>query len=218
MEIVNPDIESYLYGLLEEKDALHSDIESFAATRKFQVGDRTIPFPIIGKLVGRTIYQLARLIKARRVLELGSGFGYSAYWFAKALGPKGEIILTDGSEENLDAAKGFLSRIPRRPKLRFKKGNALEILNKVSGKFDIIFNDIDKHDYPQVFRKAIPRIKKGGLLITDNVLWSGAVLQPETADRSTRGIIEFNRLICDSPDLITTINPIRDGLAVCLKT
>ena len=217
LEIVHPKIESYLSDLFVEKDPLHEEMEKFASQKKFKIGRRSISFPIIGKLVGRSIFQLARLTRAKRILELGSGFGYSAYWFARAIGNEGELILTDGSKENLDQAQSFLSRIPARPEIHYKEGNALDILDEVPGEFDIIFNDINKDQYPAAFRKASPRIRKGGLFIADNVLWSGEVLSPKKADASAKGIIEFNRLISQDPSFISTIIPLRDGLSVSLK-
>jgi predicted O-methyltransferase YrrM len=96
-------------------------------------------------------------------------------------------------------------------------GDALELLSEHKQAFDIIFNDVDKEDYPRVFRLAVPRVRKGGLFVTDNVLWSGKVADPKSAEPTTKAIREFNQLMYNSPDLFTTILPIRDGLAVGLK-
>ena len=96
-------------------------------------------------------------------------------------------------------------------------GDALELLSEQKQEFDIIFNDVDKEDYPRVFRIAIPKLRKGGLFVTDNVLWSGKVAQKNPPDAATKAILEFNRLLYGSPDLFTTILPIRDGVAVALK-
>ncbi len=95
-------------------------------------------------------------------------------------------------------------------------GDALELLSEHKQEFDIIFNDVDKEDYPRVFRLALPRLRKGGLFVTDNVLWSGRVAQ-KNPDKTTKAILEFNRLLYNSPDLFTTILPIRDGVAVAVK-
>jgi caffeoyl-CoA O-methyltransferase len=97
-------------------------------------------------------------------------------------------------------------------------GNALDLFDQTPGTFDIVFCDVDKHYYPQVFRKAVGRIRKGGLFLADNVLWHGRILEPaEQHEESTRGILEFNRLIYSSPELYPTILPVRDGFAVCEK-
>ena len=218
MDILDPKLESYLSGLFPEEDPLHGEMERFASQRTFSIGQgKTIPFPIIGKLVGRLVYQLARMVKARRVLELGSGFGYSGYWFSRAIGPQGELTLTEGSKQNLDDAKKFLGRLPSPPKIDFRQGDALEILETLPGEFDVVFIDIDKHQYPEAFKKAGPRVKKGGLFIADNTLWGGEVLEPQKADKNAKGIIEFNRLISSSKDFIASIVPLRDGVAACLK-
>lgn len=217
MEILAQQIETYLLQFNQETDPLHRDLEKFAARKTFQTDRGEIAFPIVGPLVGKILYQLTLLTQAKRVLELGSGFGYSAYWFAKAMGKEGDLILTDGSRENLDQAKDFLSRMENKPKLSFFHGNALEIIETIHSDFDIIFNDIDKRQYPEALKKALPRIKKGGLLIADNVLWSGEVLNKKNPDSNSRGIQEFNRLIFSDAHLVTTILPVRDGVAVCLK-
>lgn len=216
MEILNPRIETYLLNLQIEKDPLHQSLTDLAAKKKFKTGNRSIPFPIVGPMVGRILYQLALISGAKKVLELGSGFGYSAYWFAKALGPGGKLILTDGSRENLEQARHFLKRMGRAPRCSFLEGDALRSLDKINGTFDIVFIDLNKRQYPQALKKALPRIKKGGLLIADNTLWSGDVIL-KTADPSTRGIQKFNRMIFSNRSLVSSILPIRDGVAVCVK-
>jgi predicted O-methyltransferase YrrM len=162
------------------------------------------------------IYQYAILIRARRIFELGSAIGYSTIWLALAAGEDGRVYYTDGSEKNAEAARRYFERAGVAGRIEVLVGDALEQLASVDGDFDLVFNDVDKHGYPEVFRKAVPRIRSGGLFITDNVLWSGRVARNETDD-DTRAIAEFNRLICESNDLFTTILPIRDGVAICLK-
>lgn len=173
-------------------------------------------FPIVGPLVGRFFYQLVLLTKPKRILELGSGYGYSAYWLAKALPRSGKIICTESSEQNAKLARKFLGRGGVADKVEFRVGDAVEIIDQVKGKFDMILCDIEKHQYPQVFRKAVPRMKKGGLLIADNVLWSGRVLDSKP-DRNTAGILTFTRLVYSSPRLFTTILPLKDGLVASVK-
>lgn len=217
MQILDHKLEDYLLHLLPQKDPQLRAIENYARQRHFQIGKRTIPFPIVGPLVGRLLIQLTTMIGAKRVLELGSGFGYSGYYFAKALGRKGELILTDYSKENLEKAKEFLRRVPNRPKLQFHCGDALALIKKFSGKFDIAFIDVDKQLYAEAFQKSAPLIRKGGLLIADNALWSGEVLKKNSRDAATQGIREFNRLIFSSPSFYSSILPLRDGVAICLK-
>lgn len=207
MDIVNPDIVEYLLNITPERDAVLSDMEELAVEKNF---------PIVGPLVGRTLYVFALAIQAKRVLELGSGYGYSAYWFAKAIGKDGTVICTDGSPTNAERAREYFRRGKLAGKMDFHVGDALKIMDELDGTFDIIFNDLDKHQYPKAFRKALPRLRKGGLLISDNVLWHGRVLDKKP-DSDTAGILTYNRLIYSSKDLFTTILPIRDGVSVSIK-
>jgi caffeoyl-CoA O-methyltransferase len=207
MDIIAPKIENYLMQLLPERDEVLVEMEVIASKEGF---------PIIGPLVGRLLAQLTILSGARRILELGSGFGYSGYWFAKALRGAGRVICTDSDPVNRDRALGFFKRGGLLERVDFRVGNALHIIEELQGEFDIILNDIDKEEYPEAFRKAVRRLKKGGLLITDNVIRSGRVVE-ENPDSSTKAIIEFNRLIYSTDTLWTTIIPLRDGVSVSLK-
>jgi caffeoyl-CoA O-methyltransferase len=207
MDIVNRAIEDYMLQVIPERDAVLTEMERLAEERHF---------PIVGPLVGRFFYQLVLLTKPKRILELGSGYGYSAYWLAKALPRSGKIICTESSEQNAKLARKFLGRGGVADKVEFRVGDAVEIIDQVKGKFDMILCDIEKHQYPQVFRKAVPRMKKGGLLIADNVLWSGRVLDSKP-DRNTAGILTFTRLVYSSPRLFTTILPLKDGLVASVK-
>jgi predicted O-methyltransferase YrrM len=174
--------------------------------------------PIIGPACGRLLYQLARLIRARRVFEMGSAIGYSTLWLARAVGPTGKVFYTDGDPANVRRAEDYLRRAGLHRRVKFLTGDALRLLKKTVGKFDLIFNDVDKHQYPEVFHLAVPRLHTGGLLITDNVLWDGFAARRATQDDlETRAIQKFNRLIYRSPRLFTTIVPLRDGFAVCQR-
>ena len=207
MDIVNANIVDYLLNVTPERDDVLQDMEEYALARNF---------PIIGPLVGRLLYMLAKTTHATRILELGSGFGYSAYWFAKAIGKDGNIICTDGDQSNAEHAQEYFHRGKIGNKIKFLVGDALKLIDEVEGQFDIIFNDIDKHQYPKAFRKAVPRLRKGGLLISDNVLWSGKVLNHKP-DSDTAGILTYNRLIYSSKELFSTIIPLRDGVSVSVK-
>jgi predicted O-methyltransferase YrrM len=207
MDIVHPELNRYMLNIIPPRDEVLQEMEDIAKKNGF---------PIIGPLVGRLLYQIALITKPKRIFEMGSGYGYSAYWFAKATPNTTKIICTDGSEENAKTAKEFFKRGKINKKIEFKVGNALEIIDRTPGKFDIIFNDIDKEQYPEAFYKAVAKLKKGGLFISDNVLWSGKILDKEI-DEATMGIIKFNDLIYTSKELFTTIIPIRDGVSVCVK-
>jgi len=179
-------------------------------------------FPIVGRMVGVAIEILARGIGARRVFELGSGFGYSGYWFARAIGPQGELHLTDGDPENERKARAYLGRAGLWDGVTFHVGDAVESLNATEGEFDIVYCDIDKHGYPAAWRAGRDRIRAGGLFICDNTLWSGRVVPDfDEEDRRpewTASIREMNEAAASDPNYLTTILPIRDGVLVALRT
>lgn len=207
--ILESPTEKYVNSLVPGRDAVLRGMERYAA--KHHV-------PIVGPACGRMLQQWALAIRARRVFEMGSAIGYSTLWLARAVGPRGKVFYTDGDPKNAERARSYLRQAGILKRVRFLVGDALESLRSVRGQFDLIFNDVSKVQYPEVFRLAIPRLREGGLLISDNVLWYGRVARPAAAgDKATRTIQEFNRLIYRSPQLLTTIIPLRDGLAVCLK-
>jgi predicted O-methyltransferase YrrM len=200
-------VEDYLYSMLPPRDEVLSKMEDEAARRKI---------PIVGPAVGRILHQLALAIGAKTVFEMGSAIGYSTIWWARAVGTGGLVFYTDGDRKNADEARGYFEKAGVASRINMSTGDALELLSEHKQEFDIIFNDVDKEDYPRVLRLALPRLRKGGLFVTDNVLWSGRVAQ-KNPDSKTKAILEFNRLLYSSPDLFTTILPIRDGVAVAIK-
>ena len=206
MNVVDPRLESYLESLLPPADPVQSAMEARARARGF---------PIVGPLVGPLLLLLTRLIAARRVLELGSGFGYSALWFARGLPDDGEVVLTEYDADDSDRARAFLTDAGFAHKARFLVGDALELVDSVDGPFDIVFNDVDKEQYPRALEKALPKLRPGGLFITDNVLWLGRVVEEDPPAASTAGVLEFNRRIHADPRLEVAMVPLRDGLAVC---
>lgn len=207
MYILNPEIESYIESLTPLRDEVLLEMEDYAGKNDF---------PIVGPLVGRFLYQLTLISGAERIMELGSGFGYSALWFAKALGGRGSVVFTELSSENSALAEKYLKRAGLREKIDIRTGNALDIIDKSEGEFDIIFNDIDKEFYPEVVGRASAKLRKGGLFITDNVLWSGRVLGDDHSP-STEGVREFTRLLLSDKGFYTTIIPLRDGLSLSVK-
>jgi predicted O-methyltransferase YrrM len=149
---------------------------------------------------------------------MGSAIGYSTIWLARAAGPKGKVIYTDGDPENASRAKEYFQRAGVAKKIDVKVGDALELLKKTPGKFDLIFNDVDKKQYPAAFRAALPKLKRGGLFITDNTLWSGKAARPAAADDAmTQGVQELNRLVYASKHVYPVLIPLRDGVTVCRK-
>lgn len=200
-------VHRYMESVVPQRPPVLREMEQYAAEHDF---------PIVGPLVGRLLYQLAVMNKARRVLELGSGFGYSAYWFSLAMGSRGEIIMTDTDRSNKKRAIDYFMRAGLDTRFDFRVGEALKGVAKEDGPFDIIFNDIDKQDYPKTIDLAAPRLRKGGLFITDNVIWDGKVAD-KTPDAQTAAIVEFNARLMRDSRFYTTIVPIRDGVAIALR-
>jgi len=207
MPIVDPNVERYLHAVTPRRDPVVAEMETFAAGRRF---------PIVGPLVGRLLYQQARAIQARTVFECGSGFGYSAWWFAQAVGKGGKVTLTEGSRENCERARDYLGRAGLLDRVVIRQGDGLEILADAAAPIDLIFCDIDKHQYPRIHPLLGPRLRAGGLFICDNMLWSGRVAGPED-DPDTEGIRELTRLLYADPDLHTTILPLRDGVSISIR-
>lgn len=174
-------------------------------------------FPIVGRVVGATLEMLARSIGARRVFEMGSGYGFSGLWFARAVGEGGEVVLTDGNPDNADLAEDYLSRTGLWDRCRFLVGDAVESIQAEEGDFDVVYCDIDKVDYPRAFQEAKKRLRKGGLYLCDNVLWSGRVARHDDDDESTPSIRAHNEAIYADPDFLPSIIPTRDGVMAALK-
>lgn len=201
-------VDDYLYSMLPKRGDVLTEMEDYATEHDV---------PIVGPAVARILQQLALMIHARTVFELGSAIGYSTIWWAQAVGESGRVIYTDGDAKNAERARGYFARTGVSDRITLHTGDALEFLSEQKEEFDIIFNDVDKDDYPRVLRLVCPRLRKGGLFITDNVLWSGRVAEKNPTDPRTKAILEFNRKLYDSKEFYTTILPIRDGLAVALK-
>ena len=203
--ITDPKINEYLMRLSEEDDRHVLEMERIA---------REKGFPIVDRLVGRLLFILTRLKSPKLIVELGSGFGYSAYWFAKAL-DRGRIVLTDYSEDNMSYAKRLFRETGLIRKAEFRTGNALEIARAYKN-IDILFIDIDKHQYPDAVRALMPNLNRNALIIADNTLWYGRVAG-KNRDRETLGIKRFNEYLFNDPDFMTVIVPLRDGVLVAYK-
>jgi caffeoyl-CoA O-methyltransferase len=207
--ITSEPVENYLYSLLPARDEVLAEMETAAAKRDI---------PIVGPAVGRILHQLALMNGAKNVFEMGSAIGYSTIWWGRAVGEGGRVFYTDGDRKNADEARGYFQRAGVADRISVHVGDALELLSEQKQQFDIIFCDLDKEDYPRALRLALPKLRKGGLFVADNVLWSGKVAQEDADEASTKAIQELNRLLYASGELFTTILPMRDGLAVAIKT
>ena len=208
MDIVNPEVEAYMASLQSRHDE--------PVLLEMEREGRERDFPIVGRNVGVTLEVLARAIGARRVMELGSGFGYSAYWFARAVAEGGEVHCTDGDPANATKGQDYLTRAGLFDRVTYHVGDAVEQMATIDGEFDIVYDDIDKEGYPDAWRAARDRIRPGGLYLCDNVLWSGRVTQDDP-DPTTRAILEHNAMIAADERYLSVIVPTRDGVMVALR-
>ncbi|HLZ52155.1 MAG TPA: O-methyltransferase [Candidatus Acidoferrum sp.] len=203
------EVEEYIYELLPERDAVVGKMERYAEEHRV---------PIIGPAVARLLSLFAQVSGAKHIFEMGSAIGYSTIWLARAAGPKGKVHYTDGNPANAERAREYFRRAGVAKRINVQVGDALDLVRKTPGKFDLIFNDVDKHQYPDALRAALPKLRKGGLFITDNTLWSGKAARPAAADDAdTRGVRELNRLVYASKELYPVLIPLRDGVTVCRK-
>jgi predicted O-methyltransferase YrrM len=212
--VTKPEYEEYIGGLL----ARHDDPVLLEMEREAE----ETGFPAIGRMAGVVLELLARSIGAERVFELGSGFGYSGYWFARGIGPDGELHLTDGDPENERKAADYLGRAGLGKAVSFHVGDALESFASVDGDFDIVFCDINKDQYPAAWAAARERIRPGGLYICDNTLrWGAAAVIEERDDKQgpwIAAVRSHNEAVANDPDYLMSILPIRDGVLVARRS
>jgi caffeoyl-CoA O-methyltransferase len=180
---------------------------------------RDTNFPIIGPAAGYLSYQITRMIGATRVFELGSGYGYSTAWFAQAVMENGggTVHHVVWSDELSRQARSHLGALGVGDLVQYHVGEAVQTLRDTPGPFDLIFNDIDKAGYPDSLPVIEAKLRRGGVLIIDNMLWHGRIF--DTSDRSpdTEGVREFTRRIAANRNWIASLVPIRDGLIVAYK-
>ena len=204
--IVNPEIEKYILGLIPPRDQILAEMEAEAEQRNV---------PIVGPAVGSLLAFLVLSSRARRIFELGSAIGYSTLWLARAAGPDAEVHYTDGNPANAERARWYFERAGVNSCIHIHTGDALRSLQAVPGEFDFIFNDVDKVGYPAVLEASGRRLRRGGLLVTDNTLWHERVLN--AADTTSRAVVEFNRNLFNSKDFTSCLVPLRDGLSLGVK-
>jgi predicted O-methyltransferase YrrM len=207
--ITSPAVERYLYGLLPARDPVLREMERYA--------DRH-DVPIVGPAVGRLLFFLAQTAGAKRIFEMGSAIGYSTIWLARGAGEGAEVHYSDGDPEKARRAEGSFRRAGLAGRIHIHVGISQQKLAETPGEFDIIFIDVDKEQYPETLRLALPRVRSGGLLLTDNTLWSGrAARKAPRGDIQTQGIQKFNRMVYASKELFPVLVPLRDGFTICRK-
>lgn len=206
-DLLLPGLNNYIDTLLPPRDNILKEMEVYAAQHNF---------PIVGPQVGRLLFQLVYLVRPAIIFEMGSGFGYSAYWFCLGA-PQARVILTDLNADNLVLAKNWFKEANKNHQIEIKQGNASEIIEASSQHYDIIFIDVDKHEYPEAFSLALRRLRHGGLVITDNVLWYGKVVVKGEKDKDTEAVKLCNKMLFQTPNIYSTIIPVRDGLGLTIK-
>ena len=209
-EISYDKVQDYLASLVPPREPELQNMEEYAEKNGF---------PIIGPACGYYCYQLARMINAKSVFELGSGYGYSTAWFAKAVRENGGGIVhhTVWDEDLSKRAQGHLSALGSADVVEFHIAEAVETLRQTEGPFDIIFNDIDKEGYPESLPIIKEKLRHGGLLIIDNMIWHGQILDSTDHETSTEAIRRFTRDVTTDLDWIVSLIPARDGMIVAYK-
>jgi predicted O-methyltransferase YrrM len=201
-------IDDYLYRIAAPRDRLLEKMEEYADTNNV---------PIIGPLVGRFLYNLAKTSQSKKVLEIGTAIGYSGIWLARAIAPqKGNLTTIDMNPERVKIARKNIAEAGLDKSIRIIEGSALDILPTLKDEYDLIFLDSDKDVYPDAFRLSIPKLRRGGLFVADNALWGGEVAKGGK-DKDTQSMIKFNKLVFESRSLSSVIVPLRDGVLVSVK-
>lgn len=177
-----------------------------------------MPHMISGPLQGGLLAQLVRLMQAQQVLEIGTFTGYATLWIAQALPQKGIIHTIDKNEELEDRVRHYFGQSAVEDKIRYHVGNALDIIPELDGMFDMVFMDADKENYLRYYELIFDKVRPGGCIIIDNVLWSGKVLaEKESADRKTQAMQTFNDHVHQDSRVENTLLPLRDGLMLLRK-
>lgn len=207
--LVNPDIETYAAEHSSRPSKLLEELERYTYDRLDS------PQMVVGRLEAALLKMLVRLTRARRVLEIGLFSGYSALAMAEALDEHGEIVSCELDEQHAEVARSFFKRSPVGYKIGIRMGPALESLERIEGPFEMVFLDADKENYPAYYDRVMPMLRTGGLLVADNVLWSGKVLNPE--QESDQALAAFNDKVHTDPEVENVLLTVRDGVLVARK-
>ncbi|MFQ5815818.1 MAG: O-methyltransferase [Candidatus Hydrothermarchaeaceae archaeon] len=206
-EIVPDYIEDYIRALLPADEFLEG-LEAEAVRRGI---------PIVGPTEGYLLYLLAKMAKASSILEIGTAIGYSTIWLARAVSEKDGMVYTIERYEELAAeAVENIKKVGLGKRAKVLVGEARDLLSNMEEKFDLIFNDADKGEYPELLDLILPLLKDGGVLVTDNALWGGSVARREKHPWS-EAIYEYNKRLAENPELETIIIPVRDGVSIAHK-
>jgi predicted O-methyltransferase YrrM len=220
MELLPERTQRFVAAMVPERDD---------TLREMEAHGEEIGFPTVGPEVGSFLRLVARMIDAERVFEFGSGFGYSAYWFAEALPSDGQIVLTEHDPDELDEARDFLERGGYADRAVFEDGDALETIDRYDGPFDVVLIDCHKSGYPDAFDAVREKVAEGGVVIADNAMESGiqdfeAILDaveggdPGEVDEHTRGIADYLLTVREDDAFETVAIPLGEGIAVSFRT
>ncbi len=203
-------VRDYLDSLVPPRPAEMQRMEEYA---------REVRFPIIGPASGYQCYQITRMLGAKKVFEMGSGYGYSTAWFAKGVQENGGGVVHHvvWDEDLSNRARDHLSTLGYDGIVQYRVSEAVQALKETEGPFDIIFNDIDKKGYPASLPVIAEKLRPGGVLIIDNMLWHGAIFDDSDQSEDTEGVREFTRRITTDAAWIATLIPVRDGVIVAYK-
>ncbi len=205
--LLAPQLNEYLERLVPSRPAEMQAMEAYAKETRF---------PIIGPVAGHFCYLLARMTGARRIFEMGSGFGYSTAWFARAVKENGggTVYHVVWDEALSRRARTHLRTLGFDGVVEYHVGEAVQTLRQTAGTFDLIFNDIDKEGYPASLPVVTEKLRPGGVLIVDNMFWHGQIFDAKDQTEETEGVRRLTTLITSDPGWISSIVPLRDGLLV----
>ena len=213
MEFISPALLAYCEAHTTAEDPLLLKI-----TRETQV-KVLLPRMISGHLQGKTLELFAKMLQPKAILEIGTFTGYSAICLARGLAPGGTLLTLDINDELETMVRGFFEESGLASQIDYRLGNARELLPDIPGPFDLIFIDADKFYYKAYYDLVIDKLRTGGILLADNVLWSGKILveDGQKIDKDTQALLEFNRMLVEDPRVEALLLPIRDGLFVARK-
>ncbi len=209
MHFISPELEDYIEQHSEKEPAL------LAALNKETYQKILLPRMLSGHFQGRVLSMLSKLIRPLNILEIGTYTGYSALCLCEGMQKNGQLHTIDIKEELVDFQRKHFDKSPWGSQIVQHLGEAIHIIPTLELKFDLVFIDADKDNYLEYFELILPKMNQGGIILSDNVLWSGKVLEPlNPKDLSTKVLLEYNQLLATDPRVETVLLPIRDGLTV----
>lgn len=211
MELIHPKVQQYAEAYTSAEDVLLKEIAEYTYSQHAD------PQMLSGHLQGKLLEMISYMIKPRRVLEIGTFTGYSALCLAKGLTDDGQLHTIDIRQEDADLARSFFDRSMYGAKIISHTGNALDIIPKLDETWDLVFIDADKPAYIEYFNLVLPRLRKNGFILADNIFFHGEVLEENVKGKSAKGIAAFNQFIKERKDIEKVALTIRDGLYLLRK-